>query len=123
VRRKLDEATTKSFRGGQLYIRVPAATPMQVDGSVVKLDDYLRKGERDALRQRDNASEVMVSYQFDAVPGAVRMAVPCTYNGMLFQTATHTGPGQGPVQTLDMVDKSTDPFQIHFGPVFGEEAV
>jgi hypothetical protein len=96
VRRKLDEATTKSFRGSQLSIRIPAATPMQVDGSVVKLEDYLRKGGRDALRQIDNAGEVMVSYQFDAVPGAVRMAVPRTYNRTLFQTATHTGRGQRP---------------------------
>jgi hypothetical protein len=96
VRRKLDEATTKSFRGGQLSIRVPATTPMQVDGSVVKLEDYLCKGERDALRQVDDAGEVMVSYRFDAVPGAVRMAVPRTHNGMLFQTAAHSGRGQRP---------------------------
>jgi hypothetical protein len=30
---------------------------------------------------------------------------------------------EGTVQPWDMVDKSTDPFQTHFGPVFGEEAV
>src|SRR5215831_21323115 len=29
----------------------------------------------------------------------------------------------GGVQPLDMVDKSTEPFQTHFGPFFGDEAV
>jgi YegS/Rv2252/BmrU family lipid kinase len=96
VRRKLDETTTRYFRGSQLSIRVPAATTMQVDGSVVKLEDYLCKAERDALRQVNDAGEAMVSYRFDAVPGAVRMAVPRTYNGTLFQTAAHTGQGQEP---------------------------
>src|SRR5215469_3613437 len=38
----------------------------------------------------------MVCYRFDAMPKAVRMAVPRTYNGTLFQTAAHTGQGQGP---------------------------
>lgn len=94
VGRKLDETTTRYFRGSQLSIRVPAATAMQVDGSVVKLEDYLRKAERDALRQVKDASEVMVCYRFDAVRRAVHMAMPRTYNGALFQTAVHTGQGQ-----------------------------
>jgi len=96
VRRKLDEKMTRYFRGSQLSIRVPAATSMQVDGSIVKLEDYVCKSERDALRQVNNAGEVMVSYRFDAVPAAVRMAVPRTFNGTLFQTAAHTGQGRGP---------------------------
>lgn len=96
TRRKPDETTTKYFRGSQVSIRVPAATAMQVDGSVVKLEDYLRKTERNALRQVSDAGEVMVSYRFDAVPGAVHMAVPRTYNGALFQSIAHTGQGQGP---------------------------
>jgi diacylglycerol kinase family enzyme len=95
LRRKLDE-TTRYFRGSQLSIRVPAATTMQVDGSVVKLEDYLCKTESDALQQGNDAGEVMVSYRFDAVPGAVRMAVPRTYHGTLFQTAVHTDQGQAP---------------------------
>ena len=70
VRRKLDEKMTRYFRGSQLSIRVPAATSMQVDGSIVKLEDYVCKSERDALRQVNNAGEVMVSYRFDAVPAA-----------------------------------------------------
>jgi diacylglycerol kinase family enzyme len=96
VRRKLDETMTRYFRGSQLSIRVPAATIMQVDGSVVKLEDYLRKAERNTLRQVSDAGEVMVCYRFDAVPAAVHMAVPRTYNGTLFQTAAHSGQGQGP---------------------------
>src|SRR5947209_7460357 len=109
VRRKLDETTTRHFRGNQLSIRVPAATAMQVDGSIVKLEDYLRKAERDALRQVNDASEVMVSYRFDAVPGAVHMAVPRTYNGALFQTAAHPGQGQGP--HAEHREKQTPPVQ------------
>ena len=96
VRRKLDETTTRYFRGSQLSIRVPAATTMQVDGSVVKLEDYLGKAERNALRQVSDAGEAMVCYRFDAVPGAVHMAVPHTYNGTLFQSAAHSGHGQVP---------------------------
>ena len=69
---------------------------MQVDGSVVKLEDYLFKAERNALRQVKDASEVMVCYRFEAVPGAVPMAVPRTYHGALFQTAAHAGQGRGP---------------------------
>jgi YegS C-terminal NAD kinase beta sandwich-like domain len=96
VRRKLDETMTRYFRSRQLSIRVPAATAMQVDGSVVKLEDYLCETERDALRQVNDNGEVMVSYRFDAVPGAVQMAVARTFNGSLFQTAAHASQGQGP---------------------------
>src|SRR5438105_9775742 len=64
VRHKLDKTMTKYFRSSQLSIRVPAATAMQVDGSVVKLEDYLRKAERNALRQVSDAGEVMVCYRF-----------------------------------------------------------
>ena len=96
VRRKLDETMTRYFRSSQLSIRVPAATAMQVDGSVVKLEDYLCKAERDELRQVNDTGEVMVSYRFDAVPGAMQMAVPRTFNGSLFQAATRTSQGQGP---------------------------
>jgi hypothetical protein len=96
VRRKLDETMTRCFLGSQLSLRVPAATSTQVDGSVVKLEGNLCKAERDALRQVKDAGEVMVSYRFVAVPGAVRMAVPSKYNRTLFQTAAHTGHGQGP---------------------------
>jgi hypothetical protein len=87
---------TRYFRSSQLSIRVPAATAMQVDGSVVKLEDYLSKAERDALRQVNDTGEVMVSYRFDAVPGAMQMAVPRTFNRSLFQTAARTSQGQGP---------------------------
>ncbi len=121
VRRKLDETTTRYFRGSQLSIRVPAATPMQVDGSVVKLEDYLRKAERNALRQVGDAGEVMVCYRFDAVRGAVHMAVPRTYNGTLFQTATHTGQGQGPraeqreEQTPSVRRNNAQPGEVQWG--------
>jgi YegS/Rv2252/BmrU family lipid kinase len=96
VRRKLDEKMTRFLRGSQISIRVPAATAMQVDGSVVKLEDYVCKAERDALRQVNDRGEVMVTYRFDAVPAAVRMAVPRTYDGTLFQKVARTDQGQRP---------------------------
>jgi diacylglycerol kinase family enzyme len=96
VRRKLDEKMTRYLRGSQISIRVPAATAMQVDGSVVKLEDYVCKAERDALRQVNDTGEVMVTYRFDAVPAAVQMAVPRTYDGTLFQEVARTGQGQRP---------------------------
>jgi YegS/Rv2252/BmrU family lipid kinase len=109
VRRKLDEKMTKYFRGSQLSIRVPAATSMQVDGSIVKLEDYVCKAERDALRQVNDSGEVMVSYRFDVVPKAVRMAVPRTFNGTLFQTAAHNDHNQG--SGAEQGDKQTSSVQ------------
>ena len=92
---KPDETTAKYFRGSHLSIRIPASIGMQVDGSVVKLEDYLRKAEREALKQADDAGQVMVNYRFDAVSAAVPMAIPHEASRTLFQRPSHeerTGP-------------------------------
>jgi YegS C-terminal NAD kinase beta sandwich-like domain len=94
VRHELDDTTAKYFRGPHLSVRVPASIGMQMDGSVIKLEGYLRKAERDALKQTNDAGQVMVIYRFDAVPAALPMATSRTYNGALFKTASHEGhPG------------------------------
>jgi hypothetical protein len=86
VRHELDDTTAKYFRGAHLSVRVPASIGMQVDGSVMKLEDYLRKAERDALKQTNDAGQVMVNYRFDAMPAALPMAISRTYNGALCDT-------------------------------------
>jgi hypothetical protein len=52
--------------------------------------------------------------------GRNRILVPMLRHELL----SHGGPREKmPVLRSDMVDKSTSPFPIHFGPVFGDEAV
>ena len=86
---KVDKNATQDFRGKHLSISVPASILMELDGSVVQLDDYLRKGERKALKNAEDASKVMVHYRFDAVPAALRMAIPRTYDGTMFEKPAH----------------------------------
>lgn len=90
VQHKLDDATTKYFRGTHITIAVPATIGVQVDGSVIKLKDFLHKEERFALLQANNAGQVLINYRFDAVPEAMQTAIPRTYAGDLFQAASVT---------------------------------
>ena len=69
-------------------ITVPASIDMQLDGSAVKLRDYLSKSDRAALQKVDDAQQVMVHYRFDAMPRALRVAIPYTYDDALFEDAT-----------------------------------
>ncbi len=86
LRRKPDNMTTENFHGSHLTISVPASIDLQLDGSAVKLKDYLSKADRKALAQAD-AEQVMVTYRFDAMPKALRIAIPNTYNDALFEKA------------------------------------
>jgi hypothetical protein len=45
----VDTDITRYFRGPHLSISVPASIELELDGSVVKLKDFLRKTERRAL--------------------------------------------------------------------------
>lgn len=90
-RRKPDNRETEFFRGAQLSIRVPASIALQLDGSTVKLKDYLRKSDRKALQSAGDAERVMVTYQFDALPRALQVAIPCEYDGTLFELSPHDG--------------------------------
>jgi hypothetical protein len=86
-RRKPDDRTTEFFRGAQLSICIPASIALQFDGSTVRLKDYLCKSDRKALQCAGDMGQVMVTYQFDALPRALRFAIPCVYDGTLFETS------------------------------------
>ncbi len=85
LRRKPDNLTAEYFHGSRLSISVPASIHLQLDGSAVKLQDYLGKSERKALKQAEDADSVMVNYRFDAMPRALHVAIPTTYNNTLFE--------------------------------------
>jgi diacylglycerol kinase family enzyme len=101
-RRKPDNRTTEFFRGAQLSIRVPASIALQLDGSTVRLKDYLHKSDHKALQRAGDVEHVMVTYQFDALPRALHVAIPCTYDGTLFETSHHDGisPSTGQEETI-----------------------
>ncbi len=84
LRRKPDNVTSEFFRGAHLCIKVPASVPLELDGSTIKLKDYLNRADYEALQQVENLESVMVTYRFDSLPGAVALAIPRTYNGELF---------------------------------------
>jgi YegS/Rv2252/BmrU family lipid kinase len=73
------------FQGGRFWISVPASVEMQLDGSPVKLKDSLSASARAALRQAADRDAVMVTYRFDAMPRALRVAIPYTYDDALFE--------------------------------------
>jgi hypothetical protein len=85
LRKKPDNLTAEYFHGAHLYITVPATTPMQLDGSAVKLKDYLDSAEYDALHQAREQEQVMTTYRFDAMPHALEVVIPRAYNDELFE--------------------------------------
>jgi YegS/Rv2252/BmrU family lipid kinase len=85
LRRKPDNLTTEYFHGAHFSISVPATIDLQLDGSAVKLKDYLNKSDRQALEEERDAEQVMVNYRFDAMPRALHIAIPHTYNDTLFE--------------------------------------
>jgi YegS/Rv2252/BmrU family lipid kinase len=89
TQRKLDEKTTQYFRGAHFSIQVPSSIDTHVDGSVIKLEDFLHKSEYQTLQQTPDAGQVRVNYRFDVEPKVLRMAFPRTYNGSLFSTPSH----------------------------------
>ena len=84
LRRKPDNLTAEYFHGAHFSLSVPASIDMQLDGSAVKLKDYLSKADRQAF-QAVSPEQVMVNYRFDAMPRALRVAIPYTYNDELFE--------------------------------------
>jgi YegS/Rv2252/BmrU family lipid kinase len=84
-RRRSGPTGATYFRGANITIRVPASIDLQLDGSAVKLKDYLSTSDSKALQNGVNAEQVMVTYRFDALPCGARVAIPSTYDGALFQ--------------------------------------
>lgn len=87
LRRKPDNTTTEHFHGSHLVMSLPASIDLQLDGSAVKLKDYLSKSDRAELAKAD-PEQVMVTYRFDAMPRALRIAIPNTYNDSLFEKSS-----------------------------------
>ncbi len=91
LRRSPDQVTAEYFQGARLALRVPASIPLQLDGSAVKLKDYLSSSDRQALQEAEHPSEALVTYQFDARPRALRLAIPQQHNAALFQETAEPG--------------------------------
>jgi len=86
-RHKTDAVTAKHFLATHFLITLPASIHIHLDGSSVQLEDYLNKPDREALRREKHREHVMVTYRFDAVPHALRTAIPRTYDNTLFEHA------------------------------------
>jgi diacylglycerol kinase family enzyme len=87
-RRKTDTITAKHFLATHFLITLPASIHIHLDGSSVQLEDYLNKPDREALRREQHREQVMVTYRFDAIPHALRTAIPRTYDNALFEHAS-----------------------------------
>jgi YegS/Rv2252/BmrU family lipid kinase len=84
-RHRPDKAVSEYFEEASITISVPASIALQLDGSAVSLRDYLSKSDRKALQSAENAEQVMITYRFDAMPRAVQVAIPSTYDETLFE--------------------------------------
>lgn len=98
LRRKPDNVSAEYFHGAHLSISVPASVGLQLDGSAVKLEDYLSKADDAALEHTGDAEHVMVHYRFDAMPRALQVAVPRTYDDALFEESGSAAEGQPSVE-------------------------
>jgi YegS/Rv2252/BmrU family lipid kinase len=88
------------FQGAHFEIRVPVSVGLQLDGSRMKLKDYLNAADRAELDDAADPEAVMVTYRFDAVPRALRVAVPSAYDDALFEEGSGEArvPTNGPQQ-------------------------
>ncbi|GAC1361343.1 MAG: hypothetical protein NVS2B12_21470 [Ktedonobacteraceae bacterium] len=95
LRQKLDTTTSEYLRAASLYLTVPASVPFQVDGSSVSLKDYLSSADYARLQLLTDLSMVKITYKLDALPRALDVAIPRTYNDELFEhAARHTHAGE-----------------------------
>jgi len=108
-RHKPDNQTAQFFRGARLSIRVPASIALHLDGSAVKLKDYQSKSDRKAVQRAEDAERVLVTYQFDALPSALQVAIPHTYDDALFESSHLERTPQPPEQEETMSDASRQP--------------
>lgn len=85
LRRQPDTLTAEFFKESRIFLKVPALTALQLDGSAVKLKDYLSDAEKQAWKTVKKPEEVMIEYCFAAVPQALSMTIPRTYDETLFE--------------------------------------
>lgn len=90
LRRQPDHLSAEFFQAAHFSLCVPASVSLQLDGSAMKLQSYLDKANRDILKSEE-AARVLVAYGFAAVPHALKMAIPTTYHGPLFQNEKEHG--------------------------------
>lgn len=107
LRRKPDNLTAEFFHGAHLVVSVPSTIGLQLDGSAVKLKDYLDKAERGMLQRVEHPEQVMVNYRFDAMPRALRVAIPCTYDNALFAHEQQRDPEQVEGQSSEQAHAET----------------
>ncbi|GCE12336.1 diacylglycerol/lipid kinase family protein [Tengunoibacter tsumagoiensis] len=98
LRQRPSNTSAEFFHGAHLQIKVPASISFHLDGSAVKLKDYLSKADYERLEQLEDASQVMVTYQFDAVPHALTVAIPQTYTNELFENGDEKHEHKGIVE-------------------------
>ena len=85
LHRKPRSGRSEYFQGAHFWITVPASIDLQLDGSRVTRKDCLAAPDRTARRQAEDPEADMVTYRFDAMPRALRVAIPCIYDGALFE--------------------------------------
>ena len=76
---------SEHFRSSNFCVRAPASIDLQLDGSRVKIGDGDAAPKRTLLRRSQKREAVTVTYRFDAIPRALRVAIPRTYDGALFE--------------------------------------
>lgn len=83
-------------RSEHFHVSAPATVDLQLDGSAVKVRKYLSAAAREALECAGDPASVTVNYRFDAVPDALRIAIPRDYNGAMFGSRrSKNGEAQG----------------------------
>ncbi|HVT41150.1 MAG TPA: YegS/Rv2252/BmrU family lipid kinase [Gemmatimonadaceae bacterium] len=72
------------FQAAHFWISVPASVDLQLDGSRVKPEDCQSAASPKFPKQAESP-DAIVTYRFDAMPRALRVAIPRTYSGALFE--------------------------------------
>lgn len=89
-RRRPDNTTAEYITSAHFSLKAPASVDLQLDGSAVQLKDYLDKSARRTLQHALDPRQVTVTYCFDVLPRALRVAIPQTYNNALFTHGSQT---------------------------------
>ncbi len=112
-RRKPHNVTTEYFHGAHFLISAPASIDLQLDGTAVKLKDYLSKANQKTLEGAGDAEQVMVNYRFDAMARALRIAIPCTYNETLFEHTAGSGKSHAELEQQAHAEKPANGSREH----------
>jgi YegS/Rv2252/BmrU family lipid kinase len=121
LRRKARHGASAHFQGERFWMTVPASVGLQLDGSRVKRRDCLAAPDRASRRRAEDPEATMMTYRFDAMPRALRVVIPCTYAGPLFENgAGKTGVPAAEREQPDQGAAGTEPREFtgarHQGP-------